>query len=92
MEKKWNDYGMLFERVVEKIWGKPKTPVTFASYYDLKEGNVILYVLCIYILNYQSPDDELKERIIKFMSSREPYLNYDNFVEMLEFFGEKYDL
>ena len=50
MEKKWNDYGMLFERVVEKIWGKPKTPVTFASYYDLKEGKVILYVLCIYVL------------------------------------------
>ena len=53
----------------------------------------VLYdVLCIYILNYQSPDDELKERIIKFMSSRESYLNYDDFVEMLEFFGEKYDL
>ena len=40
MEKKWNDYGMLFERVVEKIWGKPKIPTTFASYYDLKKEKV----------------------------------------------------
>ena len=93
MAKKYNDYGMLFENVVKKIWGKPNTSIYFAGYYGIKnKEKMILYVLCIYILNYQSPDDELKERIIKFMSSREPYLNYDNFVEMLEFFGEKYDL
>ena len=92
MEKKEKDYGMLFERIVEKIWGKPKTPTTFASYYNMKEGKVILYTLCIYILNYHSPDDELKERIKKFVLSEEPYLNHDESVKMLEFIGEKFDL
>ncbi len=93
MAKKYNDYGMLFENVVKKIWGKPNTSIYFAGYYGIKnKEKMILYVLCIYILNYQSPDEELKERIKKFISSEELYLNHSEFAKMLEFLGEKFDL
>lgn len=55
------DFAMTFEETVKKIWGKPKTSVYFAGYYDLrsKDGapdKAILFGLCLYEKNY-NPDD-----------------------------------
>lgn len=91
MKKKYNDYGMLFERIVEKVWGKPKTHTTFAGFYNLAEGKIILYGLCTYILNYQSPDDNLKDIINEFLDDKN-YLNQEEFDKILEFLGEKFNL
>jgi|GEM_PF-914389 hypothetical protein len=89
----YKDFGMLFENIVKKIWGEPKTTIYFASYYmDKIEGMMILYALCIYILNYQSPEGELKEKMKHYISSKDIYLNHDEFMEMLKFLEKEYSI
>ncbi|MFC2721850.1 MAG: hypothetical protein ACFN00_06205 [Flavobacteriaceae bacterium] len=47
---------------------------------------------CIYILNYQSPEGELKEKMKHYISSKDIYLNHDEFMEMLKFLEKEYSI
>lgn len=71
---------MLFERTVTKIFGKPKTPIYFAGYYDSNNENVIksmLLTMCIYEINY-NPDsyDENSKEILNDYESKAS--NFEN--------------
>lgn len=67
---------MRFEETVVSIWGKPKTAITFAGYYHLKDQTAfkaILLSLCIYSLNYDVSkyDDESVEALQNYESLAE---------------------
>ena len=49
-----DNFAMLFEKTVEKVFGKPKTSIYFAGYYDINKQTYrsILLVMCIYEKNY----------------------------------------
>lgn len=49
-----NDYGMMFERTVKKVFGHPKTSIYFSGYYDTNEYafKAMLFSMCTYEINY----------------------------------------
>lgn len=49
-----NDYGMMFERTVKKVFGQPKTPIYFSGFYDTNEYafKAMLFAMCTYEINY----------------------------------------
>jgi len=60
-----SNFAMTFEDTVKKIFGRPKTPIYFANYYDFSDKHAfksILLTMCIYELNY-NPDKYNEEEV-----------------------------
>ncbi len=87
------DYAMLFEKTVLKVFGKPKTPIYFAGYFDIS-GQIyksILLTMCIYERNYnpEKYNDEGKEILTNYESKALASKNTMNDdIEFLKFLYE----
>ncbi|MGV4460323.1 hypothetical protein ACQ1Q5_02185 [Ornithobacterium rhinotracheale] len=92
------DYACVFEKIVKKVWGRPKTDVYFSNFYNggNPEFKYILFSICVYLKEYegyfcrQEKNDEVKE---KKKENKIPLSNEDkikleeyteNFIENLE--------
>ena len=88
------DIGMLFEKIVKKVWGEPKTSVYFAGYYNANLGyKSILYTICVYLLNYEIVSQDEKQVLSEYISrDEENYLSDEKSEELMEWFKNKYKL
>ncbi len=87
------DYGMLFEKTVKKIFGKPKTAISFADYYSIeKQGfKSILLTMCIYEINY-NPEKYNPEKLEILISyEKKASKNKNTHKEDLEFLDFLYN-
>ena len=88
-----DDYAMLFERTVWKVFGKPKTPIYFAGYYDVNKQtyNSLLLIMCIYEKNYKPEkySDEDIEIITNYeIKASESKTTMNDDIEILKFLYE----
>lgn len=87
------DYGYLFENIVKKVWGNPKTTIYFANLHNSKgDYKIILYAICIYVLNYQDISEEEKQILNEYISDEIIYSNDKKSQELMDWFKHKYNL
>ena len=75
-EHKIQDYGMEFENIVIKFFGRPKTPIYFASYYsDNFETKAMLFSICVQEININK--DKYSQMQIEELTKFEQMLRKD---------------
>ena len=88
-----DNFAMLFEKTVEQAFGKPKTSIYFAGYYDINKQTYrsILLVMCIYEKNYnpEKYNDEAQEVLTNYeIKASENKNTIDDDIEFLKFLYE----
>lgn len=88
------NYCYLFEKVFKGVFGRPKTPIYFAGYCDMRgdKHKYILYTLCIYVLNYRNITDEEKEVLERFTSEESIFFDDKEIEKMLIWLEKRYSL
>jgi hypothetical protein len=82
------DFGMLFEKIVEAYWGSPKTPIYFSNYWGKNfETRAILYSIIIKEINYnpEKYNEDILESLKEYASkSSNGGLSYTENASLLE--------
>ncbi|MRJ10509.1 hypothetical protein EDL98_05365 [Ornithobacterium rhinotracheale] len=91
------DYAYVFEKIVKKVWGRPKTDVYFSNFYDSgnPEFKYILFSICVYLINYKGEllSDDEKNRIEEYTENFiENLENYNYHIKIIDFLGDKFNI